>query len=148
MSTTGLLESVDFSRLDANRKLDPKKRSNFGQFMTPAATARLMASMFRADFDEITLLDAGAGVGSLTAGFVDEICGRERRPKAIYATTYEIDPALVHYLRGTLLQCERTCDRAGIQFHFELINKDFIDEAIRALREQMFIEPSSITAQS
>jgi hypothetical protein len=64
MKTAGLFESVDFFRIDANRKLDPEKRSDFGQFMTPTATARLMASMFKADFEDVTLLDAGAGVGS------------------------------------------------------------------------------------
>ncbi|HZQ17851.1 MAG TPA: hypothetical protein VFA90_03945 [Terriglobales bacterium] len=73
-ATAAVLDSVDFFRADATRKLDPEKRSDFGQFMTPAPTARLMASLFTADFSEITLLDAGAGVGSLTAAFVDEIC--------------------------------------------------------------------------
>ena len=69
-----LIDSVDFFRLDANRKLDPERRSALGQFMTPLATARLMASMFDAKGDEVTLLDAGAGVGSLTAAFVNELC--------------------------------------------------------------------------
>ena len=71
----GLLESADFFRLDVNCKLDPSgtRRADFGQFMTPKPTARLMASMFRADLEEITLPDAGAGVGSLTAAFVDEV---------------------------------------------------------------------------
>jgi adenine-specific DNA-methyltransferase len=134
----GLLESVDFFRIDANRKLDPDRRSDFGQFMTPTPTARLMASMFKADQDEITLLDAGAGVGSLTAAFVDEICGRERKPRVIRATAYEIDPVLVAYLRDTLQQCGRTCEAAGIGFESELIDRDFIDEGVRALRGEMF----------
>jgi hypothetical protein len=43
------LEGVEFFRLDANRKLDPERRSELGQFMTPSATSRLMASMFKAD---------------------------------------------------------------------------------------------------
>jgi adenine-specific DNA-methyltransferase len=68
-----LLDSVDFYRLDANRKIDAERRSDLGQFMTPPATARLMASMFEAKHKSITLLDAGAGVGSLTAAFIDEI---------------------------------------------------------------------------
>jgi adenine-specific DNA-methyltransferase len=136
-----LLENVDFFRLDANRKLDPAKRIDFGQFMTPTPTARLMASMFRADFEEITLLDAGAGVGSLTAAFVGEICSRERKPKAIHATAYEIDPVLVEYLRGTLAQCEQTCTAAGVKFQFELIDRDFIDEGVWAIKQEMFGAP-------
>lgn len=90
--TTILVDSIDFFRLDANRKLGRERRSDLGQFMTPPATARLMASMFRADGDRIRLLDAGAGVGSLTASFIAEICGRKQKPKLIENTLYEIDP--------------------------------------------------------
>ena len=39
---TGLTE---FFRLDVSRKLDPSKRGELGQFFTPLATARVMASM-------------------------------------------------------------------------------------------------------
>ncbi len=98
MKTAALVDSVDFFRLDANRKLEPERRSDLGQFMTPPATARLMASMFQADRDEISLLDAGAGVGSLTAAFVGEVCARNERPKRIAVTAYEIDPVLAEYL--------------------------------------------------
>lgn len=105
-----LVESVDFFRLDANRKLDPERRSAMGQFMTPPATARLMASMFEAKHQSIRLLDAGAGVGSLTAAFVEEICGRPVKPKRIHVTAYEIDPPLAAYLTDTLRQCQRACE--------------------------------------
>ena len=145
MRTAGLLESVDFFRLDANRRLDPDKRADFGQFMTPSATARLMASMFRADLENITLLDAGAGVGSLTAAFVDEICSRSQKPKTIHATAYEIDPLLVDYLHNSLLTCETACNDAGIRFQFDLINRDFIDEGARALKQEMFGPPRRYT---
>jgi hypothetical protein len=72
-----LVDSVDFFRLDANRKIDPERRSELGQFMTPPATAKLMASMFdekHVEHTDIRLLDPGAGVGSLTAAFVAEMC--------------------------------------------------------------------------
>jgi predicted RNA methylase len=99
MKSSGLLESVDFFRSDANRKLDPEKHSELGQFMTPTATARLMASMFKADFEAITVVDAGTGVLSLTAAFVDEICAREQKAKTIHAAAYEIDPTLISGIR-------------------------------------------------
>lgn len=138
MKSVVLVDSVDFFRLDANRKLDPERRSEFGQFMTPPPTARLMASMFVAKADQITLLDAGAGVGSLTAAFVSEMCSRPAKPKSIHATTYEIDPALAGYLADTLGQCQEACQAVGINFTFDLIRRDFIDESVRALREEMF----------
>lgn len=133
-----LLESVDFFRLDANRKIDPGRRSDLGQFMTPPATARLMASMFDAKQQNIVLLDAGAGVGSLTAAFIDEICSRSDKPKKIHVTACEIDRALAMYLADTLRQCQKSCEEAHIEFESELIGGDFIDHGVRMLRQQMF----------
>src|SRR5260221_11986464 len=102
-----LIDSVDFFRLDANRKLDPDRRSDLGQFMTPPATARLMASMFEAKDRDLSLLDAGAGVGSLTAAFISEICNREKKPKSISTTAYEINSKMCDYLASTLSQCRQ-----------------------------------------
>ena len=138
-----LLESIDFFRLDANRRLEPSRRSELGQFMTPPATARLMASMFHAEQDDISLLDAGAGVGSLTAAFVDELCGRERRPKAIRVTAYEIDKKLADYLVDTLRQCDLACKDAGIDFRANLVCSDFIDDGVAMLRRGMFVSAPS-----
>lgn len=133
-----LIDSVDFFRLDANRKLDPERRSDFGQFMTPPATAQLMASMFDAKHEELTLLDAGAGVGSLTAAFVSEVCSRENKPKSIRATAYEIDAELCEYLASSLRQCKQTCESLGVAFDCEVVQKDFIEEGAGLLRNEMF----------
>jgi adenine-specific DNA-methyltransferase len=133
-----LVESVEFLRLDANRRLNPERRSILGQFMTPAATARLMASMFDAKWRDITLLDAGAGVGSLTAAFVSEVCQRPVRPRSIHATAYEIDPDLADYLENTLRQCQEACESVGIAFTHNLLRRDFIDAGVNSLRQGMF----------
>src|SRR4051812_24151386 len=111
-----LLERVDFFRLDANRRLDPNNRSSLGQFMTPPATARLMASMFESVPPTVKLLDAGAGVGSLTAAFVQEMCSRAIKPKSVHTTAYEIDAMMVDYLRTTLVQCKQACEETGVEF--------------------------------
>jgi adenine-specific DNA-methyltransferase len=132
------LDSIDFFRLDANRKLDASRRSLLGQFMTPPATARFMASMFDVKHEEIELLDAGAGVGSLTAAFVSEMCARATKPKSIHATAYEIDPALAEYLDDTLRRCRRACADSGIGFQADLIRRNFIDDGVRMLRHKMF----------
>jgi adenine-specific DNA-methyltransferase len=137
-----LVDSVDFLRLDANRNLDPERRSDLGQFMTPATTARLMASMFAATQESIRLLDPGAGVGSLTAAFVSEICGRAKKPKSIQSIAYEIDPQLTLYLQSTLQQCRKASESAGIAFDYEIIQKDFIDESVHTLRHEMFTSVS------
>ncbi len=134
-----LVESVDFFRLDANRKLDPSHRSEFGQFMTPPPTARLMASMFQAKGDELTLLDAGAGVGSLLAAFISEISARSDKPRTIEVTAYEIDPTMIGYLRRTFDHCLTACQSNGIAAKLDLIEGDFIEEGISQLRQEMFV---------
>jgi adenine-specific DNA-methyltransferase len=138
MNSAVLVDTVDFFRLDANRKLDPERRAEFGQFMTPPATARLMASMFRAETEHVKLLDAGAGVGSLTAAFVSELCARPTKPKSIHATAYEIDKAFAQYLGDTLEQCRTACEYANIGFEFDLIQRDFIADGVRLLEEELF----------
>jgi adenine-specific DNA-methyltransferase len=119
----GLVERTDFYRLDANRKLNPKSKAILGQFMTPSPVSRFMASLFKKlNVGEIRLLDAGAGVGSLTAAFVEEICQWEARPSRINATTYELDPVLVEYLTSTLKECHHVCKNAEIEFASEKIS--------------------------
>jgi adenine-specific DNA-methyltransferase len=59
---------IENVRLHATAALDQGKRSEFGQFMTPWPVARFMASLFSMGGDSTTLLDAGAGVGSITIG--------------------------------------------------------------------------------
>lgn len=45
VSPENLDRLTEFFRLDVSRKLDPSKRGELGQFFTPLATARVMASM-------------------------------------------------------------------------------------------------------
>ena len=46
MIQTAFAETTEFYRIDAGLKLDPKKRSALGQYMTPAPIGRFMASLF------------------------------------------------------------------------------------------------------
>jgi adenine-specific DNA-methyltransferase len=133
-----LIERVEFSRLDANRKLDRHRRAELGQFMTPAPIARLMASMLVCDSPEVSLLDAGAGVGSLLSAAVDALCRRPEPPQTIRVTAYEVEPVMIAYLRETLQLCATVCDRAGITFSSEVIAADFIAHAVDQLANPLF----------
>ncbi|MGH9391433.1 MAG: Eco57I restriction-modification methylase domain-containing protein, partial [Vicinamibacteria bacterium] len=135
-----LVDQADFLRLDASRRLDPKRQVEMGQFMTPAPIARFMASMFEAKQREIRLLDAGAGVGSLSAAFVGEMCSRDRHPEEITVVTYEIDPGLIEGLKTTLASCALHCKRAGIVFRSEIREEDFIAAGVSALRGGLFAD--------
>ena len=94
----GLAERVDLYRVDACCKLDSEQRSKMGQFFTPPPVARFMASLFGDAAGEVRLLDAGAGVGTLTAAFVEEGCRRDVRPRSVSVVAYELEPLLAEYL--------------------------------------------------
>jgi adenine-specific DNA-methyltransferase len=96
-----------------------------------------MASMFEPRRNAIRLLDAGAGVGSLTAAFVaDRI--RRHDVIGIDVTAYEIDAVLAEHLEETLHQCERTCVAAGINFMSRIVREDFIEEGVRSINGDLF----------
>ena len=82
----GLAERVEFLRLDASRRLDPARRSEMGQFLTPAPAAELVASMFANRPSSLRVLDPGAGVGSLTAALVAHLIRQKLKPREIYVT--------------------------------------------------------------
>ncbi len=122
-----LAERAEFFRLDVARKLDAGRRVEWGQFLTPPAVAHFMASLFQAPRERVRLLDAGAGVGTLSAAFVAEVCGWQTPPVELSVTAYEIDPVLADYLRDTLEACRVACERAGIVFTADVRREDFIE---------------------
>lgn len=135
-----LIDQVDATRLVATQELDQRARADLGQYMTPAPVARLMAEMFDDLTGELRLLDAGAGVGSLTAAFVEETFSRKTRPRSITATNYEFDPVLVRHLTATQSACRAACQHRGIRFAGQVFAGDFIEQAVLLLRDDLFTE--------
>lgn len=143
-TTDALLERLDFLRLDASRRLDPKRRAKMGQFMTPPSIARLMASMFENHGRSLRLLDAGAGVGSLSAAWVAMICSLEDPVEEISITAYEVDEALLESLKITMDACLEHCKRVGVRFQSDVRQEDFIAAGTRALRGGLFESPPDV----
>lgn len=134
LQPAALVEIVDRIRLVANRQLDPKVKSAQGQFMTPYPVAQFMASLFNVQsMGEARLLDAGAGVGSLTAAFVAEFCIRKIRMQHITVTAYETDNLLATYLNETFTNCRHACLQAGIGFRADINTRDFIEASAEDL---------------
>ncbi len=111
--------ALDLVRLEANRQLNPKRKAELGQFMTQGSVAKFMAGLFSQRTGAIRLLDAGAGVGSLTAAFLDRWGADE-----VCATVYEIDRTLASYLRETMSAY------ANRSFEATVIDRDFIQDAV------------------
>lgn len=104
---------IDSLRHEANAKLDPKKKGALGQFMTPFKIAEFMASLFVKRKNAV-LLDAGAGIGSLTLAASKVL-------KLKCAEAWELDPVMVSYLRANL---------AGLGVPTELHERDFILDSV------------------
>ena len=134
----GLTERVDLYRVDACRKLDSEQRSKMGQFFTPPSVARFMASLFGNSSPELRLLDAGAGVGSLTVAFVEEVCQRDARPRSVSVIAYELEPLLVEYLHSTLVECQEVCQEHGVELVGKVLEEDFISAGVEMLRGGLF----------
>jgi adenine-specific DNA-methyltransferase len=133
-----LLHLVDTYRYDANRQMDKRRKIELGQFLTPMSVAQLMASMLVCRDPIISLLDPCAGVGSLLAASVAELCRRAQLPKEIHITAYEIDSMLAVYLQDTLGLCEEMCRSAGILFTKEVRQTDFIENILTDTTANLF----------
>ena len=127
-----LLERVDFLRLEAIQKLTAD-RAEKGQFFTPQKIAQFMACVFAERPSTLNILDAGAGIGSLSAALVVEACQWNPKPSAITVTAYEIDPILTAYLHITLDYCQEICRQEEIHFEYEVAQDDFIRVAVDTL---------------
>jgi adenine-specific DNA-methyltransferase len=138
-SAPDVLAIADALRVATFARLDTKRRAEQGQFGTPAPIARLMASMFAELPREVRLLDAGAGVGSLTAAFVAEALSRRAPPASIHVTAFEIEPLLLDGLDQTLAACREACEAAGVAFAAEVVREDFIEACMLNAQEGAFV---------
>jgi adenine-specific DNA-methyltransferase len=114
------------------------RRAALGQFMTPAPVAAFMAAMFDLRARQVRLLDAGAGVGSLTAAFVAQGCRRPHRPDTIDVTAVELEPAMLNHLRNVLRTCESEGKAAGVRFVGRVAETDFIEWAVGQVDTGLF----------
>ena len=121
-----LAEIAEFYGIDASSRLERERRALLGQYMTPTYVGRFMASLFTDLSGHVSVLDPGAGTGSLTAALVERMCGRNEQPLSAYLLCYEIEPLLTGYLRSTLEQAVIECEAANIRISTEVREKDFI----------------------
>ena len=99
-----LNDIADVNRIEANKKINENTRGKLGQFMSSSSVSRLLANMFENVGGEHRLLDAGAGIGSLTAAFVERV---KSETVAIDSTCFEISSTMNTYLSDTLEYCSK-----------------------------------------
>ena len=131
-----VLEYADTVRQNIRKKL--LKQNVLEQYFSNAPLARLMASMMTYSQKNISILDPGAGVGSLFAACVTQICNKRSLPDSIAITAYEIDNTLSHDLNGLFDKINEICNVLGIDFTCKLYKKDFINEYARGAISDRF----------
>ncbi|MUJ36989.1 modification methylase [Aliivibrio fischeri] len=128
-----LANTVDEIRTQANELLDEETRGQKGQFMTPTSAARILSGMFRNLDGELNVLDAGAGVGSLTTSLVERAL-REFQPNSINAHAWELEDVLVENLNRSLVLCQEASEASQVVFESQVNQIDFIQNAIDILK--------------
>lgn len=135
-----MIGHIETSRREAARRLQPDTRSILGQFMTPQPIADFMASLF--DLTKhpagIHILDAGAGIGSLSIALLDRIYKENPDTEKISLHTYEIDPLLAGLLKQHLSACKERFEATGQSLLATVIEEDFIESAVLQLFSPAF----------
>lgn len=125
-----LIMKIGYARVstdDQNLDLQRERKSELGQFMTSASVANFMASLFTLKtLQSCRLLDAGAGIGSLSCAFIDRFSKGDFDFQSIEVAGYEIDDLLRAHLNKTL---NSYSDKVNIRP--QTFAGDFIKHAVR-----------------
>ena len=125
---------IEETRLRVSRATTAQTKSLFGQFFTPASTAQFMAGLFTSTIsDECRLLDAGAGIGSLSTAFLERCAAGELPLARVHLSVFEIDVSLHDELTDSLATCARRT-RDHVALHFDLFGGDFIEAAVNRIQ--------------
>ena len=137
------MHTLDYVRESFNSATNRADRSQIGQFLTPAAIAQFMSSMFEAGPKKVRLLDPGAGAGVLFAACVETLVSHNIRPLSIEVVAYETDSTILPYLNETMKRSQSLCVSNGIVFHGIIRPDDFISAAITETKEPLFAVPGA-----
>lgn len=88
-----------------------------------------MAGLFPESSGECRLLDAGAGVGSLSSAFLERCAIGSLNFKEIKLKAFELDDSIHGELRQSLSSFIQK-----FRFSFEVIGNDFLEEAVNAIQ--------------
>jgi tRNA1(Val) A37 N6-methylase TrmN6 len=126
------LEDIDKIRLAVSKQIPQARKSKLGQFMTPAPIARFMASLFDQQGGDICkLIDAGAGIGSLSAAFLDRVSSGKLPFNRIQMTAFEIDEHMRQHLGAVMTRYMPALDLGTT-----IVEGDFIENAVNNIQFQ------------
>ncbi|MEA3378531.1 MAG: N-6 DNA methylase [Nanoarchaeota archaeon] len=105
----------------ANSKAAKKDK---GQFFTPPAVAKYMASFINQSKEEVSILDPGAGIGILSVAVIENLV-KQNHVKKIKLTCYETDKTALPYLKKLLDEIKKELNK-NMSFGYIILNQDFI----------------------
>lgn len=125
-----MLAAVEQTRLRISTNTEAKRKSQLGQFLTPARTAQFMAGLFTTgDNPNCRLLDAGAGIGSLSSAFLERCIDDDLRFKSVEVTAFELD-SLIHKELNDALSSYKNM----LPMDYEILGGDFIEQAVNTIQ--------------
>ena len=114
------IDLLDKERIELNKFLENKAK--LGQYLTPISIARFMASFFEKDkLNDAKILDAGAGIGALTASLLERMINEQQSPINCECTLIEIDDILGNRIKNTL-----NLFKDEINLNVNIVSTDFI----------------------
>ena len=131
-----MLSAVERKRLHLSKSTDTRKKARLGQFFTPERTAKFLAGLFPDGEGVCRLLDAGAGIGSLSSAFLDRWIDGGFHFQRVELDAFELDSALIAHLVQTLDKYNKRDDFVG-----NIHEDDFIHAAVESLSGSLFSRP-------
>ncbi|AXX96342.1 Eco57I restriction-modification methylase domain-containing protein [Arcobacter ellisii] len=126
-----IIEIIENNRIQATKDVEISKQKLYEQYFTPSDIANYMSNLFsNFEKENISILDAGAGVGNLGA-----ICSlkylNSGKNSFVSLTSIEWDKNLLEYLKGNIQEIQNKY----INFHASIYNEDFYFIAQKLLTE-------------
>ena len=116
-------------RRAAVSEANPKYRKVLGQVFTSVSVAQLLVEMFSDWRGDVELVDAGAGVGTLSAVAAVSALFSGGGLTSMRVLAWEVDPELAVKSKQSMALVSECFDEAGIPFEFEVLNEDFLHRA-------------------
>ena len=102
------------------------EKKSKGQFFTPLAIARFMASMSTSQNQAVSILDPGCGTGVLSISLAEHLISVNPQLKAIRIVAYETDVNLIKYSQLTFAYLKEWLSQKDIKFKYTLHITDFV----------------------
>jgi len=143
LSKTTTLTSMAHSNAAAYSFESSHGRKAKGQFFTPPEISDFMSGLFSLHETpelKISLLDPGAGAGTLTAGFCNALLVKKYKKVVLHIDLYEKDDEVLPFLKATISVCHLKFKDRGWDLTYRVIHADFILANINVAQSQMLLE--------